>query len=86
MAYRQDQAGAELRSGCSFCRHYTFYLWKDIIAAYPAARYCLVPLYLYAGHSIIDRLKSGGHSNIWVLGFFMSTAVTLIPAWLLELR
>lgn len=67
-------------------RHYTFYLWKDIIAAYPAARYCLVPVYLVAGFSIADRLQASGHTKLWVLWLALSTALTLVPAWLLEFR
>lgn len=68
------------------CRHYTFYIWKDIIAAYPAARYCLVPLYLFSGWSLHTSLKAGGRSNVWVAALAVCSCATLAPAWLLELR
>lgn len=71
---------------CSTYRHYTFYLWKDIIAAYPMARFCLVPLYIYATWSIMVSLRAGGQLELWILGFAACTTLALAPAWLIEFR
>lgn len=66
-------------------RHYTFYLWRRLLARTPAARYALAPV--YAGcwalllHGLLERV-----SRLWVLGFVACLAATLVPAWLLELR
>ena len=76
-------AGAETRTAC---RHYIFYVWKDLVAPYPTARYCLIPLYLYAGWSLLDSLRAGGQLDIWIAALATCTAATLAPAWLLELR
>ena len=61
-------------------------MWKDLIAPYPAARYCLIPLYLYAGWSLLSSLRAGGQLDIWIAALATCTAATLAPAWLLELR
>lgn len=37
-------------------RHYTFYLWKNVIRAHWSAKYCLIPLYLYSWWSILNCL------------------------------
>lgn len=68
------------------CRHYTFYLWKDIIAAYPMAKFCLIPLYIYAFWSVGDSLRLGGRLEIWILIFWIGTSLALAPAWLIEFR
>jgi hypothetical protein len=37
-------------------RHYTFYLWKDVIQHNQSAKYCLIPLYVYSWWSILHSL------------------------------
>jgi alpha-1,2-glucosyltransferase len=37
-------------------RHYTFYLWKDVIQRNQSAKYCLIPLYVYSWWSILHSL------------------------------
>ena len=67
-------------------RHYTFYVWKDIIAAYPMARFCLIPLYLYAIWSAKESFREGGRLELWTLGFAACVVLSLAPAWLIEFR
>ena len=79
-------------------RHYTFYIWKNFFARYSAARFCLVPLYMYSVWSLWDSItchhhKGASHDSItWhqskpcALLLSLCTAMTLIPAWLIEFR
>mmetsp|Transcript_62273 Transcript_62273/g.197164 ORF Transcript_62273/g.197164 Transcript_62273/m.197164 type:complete len:478 (+) Transcript_62273:1843-3276(+) len=66
-------------------RHYVFYLWKNILGKYPAAKFLLVPLYLFAGGSLIPDLARA-RSPLVAAVFVACTAVTLVPAWLVEFR
>ena len=68
-------------------RHYTFYLWKDFLGAHPAARFTLVPAYVYSGWSFWEALLQDRRTPVlWVLGFVAACAAALLPAWLLEPR
>ena len=67
------------------CRHYTFYLWKNWFAWTPAARYLLVPVYMYSTWSVYCSLAKR-QSVLWILLFALCTAATLVPAWLVEFR
>ncbi len=67
------------------CRHYTFYIWKDIFARSPAARYALIPLYAYSGWSIWTSVTAQ-QSKLCALLMTLCTVVTLVPAWLIEFR
>ncbi|CAL8472321.1 g11864 [Coccomyxa elongata] len=67
-------------------RHYTFYIWKDFLSVHPAAKYTLVPAYLYCAWTLWWSLLQGRRTLIWVLGFTTACALTLIPAWLVDFR
>ena len=67
------------------CRHYTFYVWKNFFQRHWAARYMLLPAYLYSCWSLWDRLHQRD-TQLWIAGFAVCTAVTLVPAGLLEFR
>ncbi|KAL0023149.1 hypothetical protein WJX77_007277 [Trebouxia sp. C0004] len=66
-------------------RHYTFYIWKDILTRSPAARYALIPLYAYSGRSVWNSVKAQQLRSCALL-MTLCTAVTLVPAWLIEFR
>lgn len=68
------------------CRHYTFYIWKDFMAVHPAAKFTLVPAYLYSAWSVWWSLLQGRQPLLWVLGLAAASALTLIPAWLVDFR
>lgn len=68
------------------CRHYTFYIWKDFLAVHPAAKYTLVPAYLYCAWSVWWSLLQGRQPLIWVMGLAAASALTLVPAWLVDFR
>lgn len=67
-------------------RHYTFYIWKDFLAVHPAAKFTLVPAYLYSAWSVWWSLLQGRQPLLWVLGLAAASALTLIPAWLVDFR
>eukprot|EP00884_Botryococcus_braunii_P015445 jgi/Botrbrau1/2584/Bobra.145_1s0012.1 len=67
-------------------RHYTFYIWKDILGRHPVMRYSFIPLYIFSAWSLQRGLTAGGSSAIWQLGFAVCTAATLVPSPLLEFR
>jgi alpha-1,2-glucosyltransferase len=63
-------------------RHYTFYLWKDVLGPLRAA---LAPLYAVCAYEMGARLS---RNQSWLVsaGFWVCAAATLIPARLLEFR
>ena len=67
-------------------RHYTFYIWKDIVNAHPAARYALAPAYVYAAWSLREALAAGPRPLLWAAGLAACTAAVLVPSPLVELR
>ncbi|KAG0581277.1 hypothetical protein KC19_4G238800 [Ceratodon purpureus] len=66
-------------------RHYTFYLWKNVIRAHWSAKYCLIPLYLYSWWSIFNCL-GGKERKLWILVLFVGTGGVIVPAPLIEFR
>eukprot|EP00850_Spirogloea_muscicola_P005736 SM000026S08985 [mRNA] locus=s26:790608:792519:- [translate_table: standard] len=66
-------------------RHYTFYLWKDVIQRHSAAKYLLIPLYLYCAYSLADKAveQMGG---LQAAAFTGAVVAVLAPAPLVELR
>ncbi|KAL3160676.1 hypothetical protein ABBQ32_010589 [Trebouxia sp. C0010 RCD-2024] len=66
-------------------RHYTFYIWKNFFGRYVAARFWLIPLYLYSAWSLWDSITRQ-QSKACALLLALCTAVSLIPAWLIEFR
>ena len=67
-------------------RHYTFYIWKDVINAHPATRYALAPAYVYAAWSLREALAAGPRPLLWAAGLAACTAAVLVPSPLVELR
>jgi alpha-1,2-glucosyltransferase len=49
-------------------RHYTFYVWSRILARSPAARYLLVPAYLFSAYAVLHTLAARKHF-LWRLVF-----------------
>ncbi|KAL2916541.1 glucosyltransferase [Polyrhizophydium stewartii] len=66
-------------------RHFTFYIWKNVFRRHPAARYALVPGYLFAGWALLRRLGAKQHV-LWIAAFVGATALVLVPSPLLEFR
>nr|GEW93572.1 dol-P-Glc:Glc(2)Man(9)GlcNAc(2)-PP-Dol alpha-1,2-glucosyltransferase isoform X1 [Tanacetum cinerariifolium] len=66
-------------------RHYPFYLWRKIINAHWSTKYLLVPLYVYSWTSILTMLADT-QKKVWVLIYFVASAVVLIPTPLIEFR
>lgn len=66
-------------------RHYTFYIWKNILGQLGPWRAALAPLYaaclLLVAGSLYNR-----QGWMWTTGFFLCMAMTLVPAGLLEFR
>ena len=67
------------------CRHYTFYLWRKVFARHWAVRYALAPAYLFSCCSLWHALAAQ-RIRLLALGLALSTALTLVPAWLIEFR
>lgn len=65
-------------------RHYTFYVWKRVFQKYEIVKYLLVPVYIFAGWTIADSLKS--KSIFWNLMFFICLFTVIVPQKLLEFR
>lgn len=66
-------------------RHYTFYLWKNVIRAHWSAKYCLIPLYLYSWWSILNCLGKK-ERKLWILVLFVGIGGVIVPAPLIEFR
>ncbi len=60
-------------------------MWKNFFQRHWAARYTLLPAYLYSCWSLWDTLRQR-QTQLWATGFAVCTAVTLVPAGLVELR
>ncbi|XP_028601725.2 dol-P-Glc:Glc(2)Man(9)GlcNAc(2)-PP-Dol alpha-1,2-glucosyltransferase [Podarcis muralis] len=65
-------------------RHYTFYIWRKIFQRHELVKYILVPVYIFAGWSFTDALKS--KSVFWNLVYFLCLFVVTVPQKLLEFR
>ncbi|KAI8466453.1 MAG: DIE2/ALG10 family-domain-containing protein [Monoraphidium minutum] len=66
-------------------RHYTFYAWRRVVGAHPAARYALIPAELL-GWRLLLRALAAAQRRLWVAAYAAAVVVTLLPAWLLEPR
>ncbi|CAH9100899.1 unnamed protein product [Cuscuta epithymum] len=66
-------------------RHYPFYLWRKVLNRHWSMKYLLVPLYTYMWFSILSVLGKR-QKKLWVVGYLLATAATLIPAPLIEFR
>ncbi|XP_060634395.2 dol-P-Glc:Glc(2)Man(9)GlcNAc(2)-PP-Dol alpha-1,2-glucosyltransferase [Anolis sagrei] len=65
-------------------RHYTFYVWRKIFQRHELVKYLLVPVYIFAGWSFTDALKS--KSIFWNLVYFVCLFAATVPQKLLEFR
>lgn len=64
-------------------RHYTFYLWKDLLRR-PAVRYAAALGYVPCAALVWDAI--GGERWQWKLAFSACCALVLVPSPLIELR
>ena len=64
-------------------RHYTFYIWKDIIKRHETVRYLLVPGYLFAIFTAVNMLKT---DLLWKLAYCACVIANLVPSTLIEFR
>lgn len=64
-------------------RHYTFYLWKDLLRHRWVQR-SLIPIYLFSAHVIYQNLSRRSWLNNAL--FLLCTSLVLIPAPLVEVR
>lgn len=70
-------------------RHYTFYIWKDVLNKHPLVRYMFAPGYVLCGLSVAHHLglfRRSAARSLWVFGLFVCTAAAIVPAGLIELR
>jgi alpha-1,2-glucosyltransferase len=65
-------------------RHYTFYLWKNIFRRFESANHLAIPVYVAALALMKTRVSQRG--SLWWLLFLASTALTIVPAKLIEFR
>jgi alpha-1,2-glucosyltransferase len=66
-------------------RHYTFYLWRRVMARRPAAKFALAPAHAL-GWRLLLRGLAGAQRRLWVAAYAAAAVLTLAPAWLLEFR
>lgn len=66
-------------------RHYTFYLWKNVLGPSVLFRVGLAPLYAACVYELGCRL-SRNFGWIYSAGFWACATMTLIPAGLVEFR
>jgi alpha-1,2-glucosyltransferase len=67
-------------------RHYTFYLWRRLFARSELLRLAAVPGYVGGWALLLAGLSAGGEHWLWSGAFAISCWVSLVPAWLVELR
>ncbi|VDP17986.1 unnamed protein product [Soboliphyme baturini] len=65
-------------------RHLTFYVWRKWFKRYVAARYLLIPLYVYGFHAVWMSLSR--QNSFWRSAYFVAVALVTVPNRLLELR
>ena len=69
----------------SLNRHYTFYIWRRIIARKePWSKFVLVPLYLYGGFCCCHSIRKT--NIIFKLSYVFFVTLNLCPQLLLEFR
>lgn len=66
-------------------RHYTFYVWKNILGPSTLFRVGLAPLYAAGAYELGSRL-SRKFGWIYSAGLWVCATATLVPAGLFELR
>ena len=66
-------------------RHYTFYLWKDVLL-HEVVRYALLPAYVFSAWSLLVSLQAARTPALLILGIVAAACITLVPAGLVEFR
>lgn len=66
-------------------RHFTFYIWKDVIQRHWTLKYLAIPVYLYSWLSILSSLAEK-QKPLWIAAFFLAVAGVVVPTPLLEFR
>lgn len=66
-------------------RHYTFYIWKDILGRSELVRLALAPVYALAGCALISQMTVDW-GRLWTLNFVGACTLVLLPQWLVEFR
>lgn len=66
-------------------RHYTFYLWKDVLGRSAALRRWLAPVYVVSGAAVWRQLAAA-QPPLWAAAWAACTAAVLVPTALLEFR
>lgn len=66
-------------------RHYTFYIWKNVLGRSASMRVALSPLYAACVYEVGCRF-SRCFGWIYSAGFWVCVAATLLPAGLVEFR
>ena len=61
-------------------------MWKDFFAVHPAAKFTLIPPYIYSAWALRGSLRGGPQSILWQLLGALCAVATLVPAWLVEFR
>merc|ERR1711974_291972 len=65
-------------------RHYTFYIWRRIIARNNFTKFFLLPLYILGGYCVLNTLRH--NTIIFKSSFPLFTCLNLAPQALLEFR
>ncbi|UYV71795.1 ALG10 [Cordylochernes scorpioides] len=65
-------------------RHLTFYVWRKLIARNAVTPYLVIPLAIYAGWAILQRLSH--KTALWRVVFLSCVALAIVPQRLLEFR
>jgi len=66
-------------------RHYTFYIWKNIVRRFHWSKYAAVPVYCYALWAFKTELERK-RLIMWGIFMFMALCAVLLPASLIEFR
>uniref|UniRef100_A0A0K0F5P4 Dol-P-Glc:Glc(2)Man(9)GlcNAc(2)-PP-Dol alpha-1,2-glucosyltransferase n=1 Tax=Strongyloides venezuelensis TaxID=75913 RepID=A0A0K0F5P4_STRVS len=66
-------------------RHFTFYIWRKLLNIHTYSKYIISPLYLLSFYYLINTLKKRIYPII-IFGGFISLALSIVPAGLLEFR
>jgi len=67
-------------------RHYTFYIWRRILNVHPLARYALIPCHAISATLASFSIHPHRLGPLFPTTLTLCTAITLIPAHLVELR
>ncbi|KAL2620768.1 hypothetical protein R1flu_000973 [Riccia fluitans] len=66
-------------------RHFTFYIWKNLVQRHWSLKYLAIPVYVYSWGSIISLLAER-QKPLWIVVFCWAVAGVLVPTPLLEFR